>query len=277
MKHHTSAPVRLIVTLLTLCILGGSSAYRQGSKVIRDASTSHLTTSVSLAREALGEAMAYQARQLALLQKQPRVRRAQLAARGGRDRARWTGSLAPGLSAADLTALRLRQLPAGVPCLGEMTSPFGVRIHPIYGYGRQHNGCDFTAGVGTEIVATGGGTVKTAGWLGGYGKAVEIDHGFGLITLYAHCSTLEVQKGQRVERGQRIATVGMTGLASGPHCHYEVHKNGVAVDPQAYFRELSPSVGLLSTAEVQRQARVISQKWQRQLVLLQHLRVFLPH
>lgn len=128
-----------------------------------------------------------------------------------------------------------KRIPSGVPCQGEMTSGFGGRVHPVYGIGRHHNGCDFTTDYGTPIRATASGKVASADWLGGYGQAVEIDHGNGLKTLYAHCETLRVKKGQSVRKGQVIATVGTTGLSSGPHCHYEVHKDGKAVDPLAYL------------------------------------------
>ena len=128
-----------------------------------------------------------------------------------------------------------KRIPNRVPCLGDMTSGFGSRVHPVYGIGRHHNGCDFTTDYGTPIHATAAGKVASADWLGGYGQAVEIDHGNGIKTLYAHCETLKVKKGQSVKKGQLIATVGTTGLSSGPHCHYEVHKNGKAVDPLAYL------------------------------------------
>jgi murein DD-endopeptidase MepM/ murein hydrolase activator NlpD len=117
-----------------------------------------------------------------------------------------------------------------------MTSPFGPRIHPVYGGSRVHKGCDFTTDYGTKIRATADGTVTTSDWLGGYGQAVEIDHGAGLSTLYAHCSQLKVKKGEKVRRGQIIALVGMTGLASGPHCHYEVHKEGQPINPEDYLK-----------------------------------------
>lgn len=133
------------------------------------------------------------------------------------------------------TRERLRHIPAGPPCHGDMTSGFGPRVHPIYGIGRPHNGQDFTTDWGTPIHATADGVVKSADWLGGYGQAVEIDHGNGTLTLYAHCSELLVHKGQRVTRGELIARVGATGLASGPHCHYEVHVNGKPVDPKEYL------------------------------------------
>lgn len=134
--------------------------------------------------------------------------------------------------------LRFRCTPAGPPCCGEMTSPFGLRTHPIYGIGRPHLGVDYTSDYGTPIKATAEGVVRTSDWLGGYGQVVELDHGYGLRTLYAHCSELKVKKGQKVRRGDVIASVGMTGLASGPHCHYEVHQDGKPIDPQSYLAEI---------------------------------------
>ena len=128
-----------------------------------------------------------------------------------------------------------KRVPNIVPCAGEMTSGFGSRLHPVYGVGRQHNGCDFTADYGTPIKATASGQVVHADWLGGYGLTVEIDHGQGLKTLYAHCESLAVKKGQSVRKGQVIGAVGTTGLSSGPHCHYEVHKDGKPVDPLSYL------------------------------------------
>lgn len=123
------------------------------------------------------------------------------------------------------------------PCKGEMTSKFGNRVHPVYGIGRFHAGCDFTADYGTEIYATAAGTIETSGWLGGYGKTIEIDHGRNLKTLYGHCSELLVKKGDKVIKGQLIAKVGTTGLSSGPHCHYEVHKGKKQIDPEPYLKE----------------------------------------
>ena len=122
------------------------------------------------------------------------------------------------------------------PCAGEMSSGFGNRLHPVYGYGRFHGGCDFTAPHGTPIQATAAGTVVHSDWLGGYGKVIEIDHGKGLKTLYAHCSELMVKKGDTVAKGQKIATVGTTGLSSGPHCHYEVRLGEKQIDPSPYLK-----------------------------------------
>ena len=123
------------------------------------------------------------------------------------------------------------------PCEGEMTSGFGNRIHPLYGYGKFHAGCDFTTAYGTPIQATAAGVVCHSDWMGGYGKVVEIDHGNGLKTLYAHCSELLVKKGAKVKKGQLIAKVGTTGLSSGPHCHYEISRGKKQIDPKPFLKE----------------------------------------
>jgi murein DD-endopeptidase MepM/ murein hydrolase activator NlpD len=128
------------------------------------------------------------------------------------------------------------RIPSIAPCQGELTSDFGNRIHPVYGYGRFHGGCDFTTAHGTPIKATAAGTVVHSDWLGGYGKVIEIDHGNGLKTLYAHCSELVVKEGVEVKKGQVIAKVGTTGLSSGPHCHYEVHLGKDRIDPKPYLK-----------------------------------------
>jgi murein DD-endopeptidase MepM/ murein hydrolase activator NlpD len=134
-------------------------------------------------------------------------------------------------------AEKASRTPSIWPCKGELTSKFGNRIHPVYGYGRFHGGCDFTTPYGTSIQATAAGVVSHADWLGGYGKVVEIDHGNGLKTLYAHCSELSVKKGQKVKKGQSIAQVGTTGLSSGPHCHYEVRRGNKQIDPSPYLKQ----------------------------------------
>jgi murein DD-endopeptidase MepM/ murein hydrolase activator NlpD len=121
------------------------------------------------------------------------------------------------------------------PCAGEITSGFGWRTHPILGYQRFHAGVDFGADYGTVIYAADSGTVIFAGWYGGYGNAVIIDHGGGITTLYGHSSELYVAEGQTVQRGQAIAAVGSTGLSTGPHLHFEVRENGEPVDPMAYL------------------------------------------
>ncbi|WP_460207184.1 murein hydrolase activator EnvC family protein [Scytonema sp. NUACC21] len=117
------------------------------------------------------------------------------------------------------------------PSSGPTSSPFGWRVHPVLGYRRFHAGLDFAASYGSTIRAADSGTVIFAGWYGGYGKAVIVNHGKGITTLYGHSSELYVSEGQTVERGQAIAAVGSTGLSTGPHLHFEVRRNGTPVDP----------------------------------------------
>ncbi len=122
------------------------------------------------------------------------------------------------------------------PVLGfPMTSRFGYRIHPIFRTSKMHTGVDFGAPSGTQIRAADSGVVISAGWQGGYGKAVIVDHGRGLVTLYAHTSAFYVRPGQSVKKGQVIAAVGSTGYSTGPHLHMEVRQNGVPVDPLRWF------------------------------------------
>jgi len=122
-----------------------------------------------------------------------------------------------------------------LPVMGEITSPFGWRMHPVLGYERFHAGLDVGADYGTTIHAAERGTVIFAGWYGGYGNAVIIDHGGGITTLYAHASELYVVEGQSVQRGQAIAAVGSTGLSTGPHLHFEVRRDGEPTDPVAFL------------------------------------------
>jgi murein DD-endopeptidase MepM/ murein hydrolase activator NlpD len=136
---------------------------------------------------------------------------------------------------AEERALSLSTLPSIYPCQASISSPFGYRMHPVLGYAKFHSGIDLSAGYGQSIVATAAGRVTCADWLGGYGMAVTIDHGSGLSTLYGHCSQLHVSTGQYVKKGQLIASVGSTGMSTGPHCHYEVHKDGTQVDPMPYM------------------------------------------
>ncbi|MEE3715589.1 peptidoglycan DD-metalloendopeptidase family protein [Tumidithrix elongata RA019] len=121
------------------------------------------------------------------------------------------------------------------PTVGEVTSPFGWRMHPILGYERFHSGIDFGADYGSMVYASDRGTVIYAGWYGGYGNAVIIDHGNGLTTLYGHCSELFVNEGQVVQKGQPISAVGSTGFSTGPHLHFEVRANGEPVDPAQFL------------------------------------------
>lgn len=122
-----------------------------------------------------------------------------------------------------------------LPVMGEITSPFGWRMHPVLGYERFHAGLDVGADYGTAIHAAERGTVIFAGWYGGYGNAVIIDHGGAITTLYAHASELYVVEGQTVQRGQAIAAVGSTGLSTGPHLHFEVRQDGEPTDPIAFL------------------------------------------
>jgi len=116
-----------------------------------------------------------------------------------------------------------------------MTSPFGMRFHPILHYARMHTGVDWAAPIGTPIFAAGNGTVIEAGWDSGYGRRVEIQHANGYVTTYNHMSGFGrgVVEGAHVVQGQTIGYLGDTGLATGPHLHYEVIINGNFVDPMA--------------------------------------------
>jgi murein DD-endopeptidase MepM/ murein hydrolase activator NlpD len=126
--------------------------------------------------------------------------------------------------------------------LRRVGSYFGVRMDPFYKVKKFHEGMDFSAPVGTEIFATGNGTVVMAGRdAGGYGNEVVIDHGFSYKTVYAHLSRIFVQPGQKIQRGQVIGYVGNTGKSTSPHLHYEVRKNGIAINPiYFFFNDLSP-------------------------------------
>lgn len=121
------------------------------------------------------------------------------------------------------------------PANASITSGFGTRVHPILGYRRFHSGVDFGASYGSTVRAADSGRVIFAGWYGGYGQAVIIDHGNGLTTLYGHNSRLFVQEGQMVQQGQAISAVGSTGLSTGPHLHFEVRQNGTPINPMGYL------------------------------------------
>ena len=122
--------------------------------------------------------------------------------------------------------------------LTRLASGFGMRIHPIYKIKKRHTGLDFSAPRGTPIYSTGSGTVQlaeTSYRKTGYGNQVEINHGFGYVTKYAHMQMLTVKKGQKVNRGDLIGYVGSTGGSTAPHCHYEIIKDGKKIDPIQYI------------------------------------------
>jgi len=121
------------------------------------------------------------------------------------------------------------------PVNAPVTSTFGWRVHPITGERRLHEGMDLGAASGTPIKACRSGRVTFAGWQGGYGNVVIIDHGGGMSTVYGHQSSVAVSAGQQVNAGQVIGSVGSTGMSTGPHLHFEVRINGTPVDPAPYF------------------------------------------
>jgi murein DD-endopeptidase MepM/ murein hydrolase activator NlpD len=124
----------------------------------------------------------------------------------------------------------------GWPVSGPITSPFGMRFDPVQHHYQLHSGIDVAAPQGVTISAASEGKIIFAGWYGGYGNAIIIDHGGGISTLYGHCSQIFVGVGQEVQRGQAIGAVGMTGDATGPHVHFEVRVNGKPVDPMSYLK-----------------------------------------
>jgi murein DD-endopeptidase MepM/ murein hydrolase activator NlpD len=139
---------------------------------------------------------------------------------------------------ADRLSRAMVSVPIRQPVLGEIdtTSGFGVRLDPFLGRPAMHTGLDFRGTTGDPIRATAAGTVTSAGWQGGYGKMVEVDHGNGLSTRYGHMSEIDVSVGQRVRIGQTLGRIGSTGRSTGPHLHYETRIDGDAVDPQKFLR-----------------------------------------
>lgn len=128
----------------------------------------------------------------------------------------------------------LRSTPTIMPTTGHLTSSYGPRMSPYAGRIKMHEGIDVGAPSGTPIVAPADGIVTYSGAKSGFGNFVQIDHGYGVETIYGHASTLTVKRGQKVVRGDRIATIGNTGYSTGPHVHYEVRVNGTPVDPLYY-------------------------------------------
>ena len=111
-----------------------------------------------------------------------------------------------------------------------------MRYHPVLHYTRIHAGIDFGAASGSPILAAADGVVVASTRMNGFGNVIILNHGGGFSTVYAHCSRRLVEKGQTVHRGQRIGAVGATGLVTGPHLHFEIWKNGTAINPSPYIR-----------------------------------------
>lgn len=139
---------------------------------------------------------------------------------------------------------RLRATPSIWPVKGDVTSEYGWRTHPLNRTKEHHDGVDIGADWGAPIVATADGRVTFAGYRYGYGWTVVVEHGYGIETLYAHCSRLAVSVGQEVKRGDLVAYVGQSGTATGPHVHYEVRLWGRTTDPSEYLPDETWEVDL---------------------------------
>jgi len=137
----------------------------------------------------------------------------------------------------ELQRRREAATPSLWPTNGELTSGFGRRRSPFGGSWEHHEGVDIAAPRGTSVFAAANGVVRVAGWNGGFGNAVFIDHGFGMSTVYAHLHRLSVRVGQQVTKGQLVGLVGSTGRSTAPHLHYEVRVNGQAVNPMRFVPE----------------------------------------
>jgi murein DD-endopeptidase MepM/ murein hydrolase activator NlpD len=139
---------------------------------------------------------------------------------------------------ADKLSATLVSVPVREPVTGEIdfSSPYGVRVDPFLHVPAMHTGIDFRGTFGEPIHATAAGTVTSAGWSGGYGQMVEVDHGNGLATRYGHLSEIDVKVGQSIRIGQVVGRLGSTGRSTGPHLHYETRVDGEAVDPQKFLK-----------------------------------------
>ena len=149
-----------------------------------------------------------------------------------------TIGISMGMTRAATTAdwARLNAAPNLWPVEGLVTGSFGERIDPFNGEGAFHNGVDISSSFGTPVIAPADGTVTFADFLGGYGRAVVIDHGRGITTRFGHLANFAVTAGQRVLRGDTIGYVGLSGRSTGPHLHYEVRINDTPVNPHKYLR-----------------------------------------
>ena len=139
-----------------------------------------------------------------------------------------------GVKDANLSSMPVLK-PVADKYVNRLASGYGTRFHPILKVNKMHKGLDFAASTGTPIYATGDGSVKVSEFNSGYGNMVVLKHGNGYESLYAHMSRAKVRSGQKVKRGDVIGYVGTTGLSTGAHLHYEIHKNGEPVDPIMYF------------------------------------------
>jgi len=130
---------------------------------------------------------------------------------------------------------RLSSTPSRRPSPGYVSSTYGMRVDPFTGLPQLHAGIDFAANIGAPVTATADGTVVVAGPFGAFGNTVQIDHGHGLTTVFAHMSRVDVRVGDEVRRGDRVGAVGNTGRSTGPHLHYEVRLNGIPQDPSRFI------------------------------------------
>jgi murein DD-endopeptidase MepM/ murein hydrolase activator NlpD len=145
--------------------------------------------------------------------------------------------------------VRANSAPNLWPVEGLITGSFGERIDPFNGEGAFHSGVDISASVGSSVVAPADGVVTFADFLGGYGRAIMVDHGHGISTRYGHLSSFAVTAGQYIHRGDTIGYVGLSGRSTGPHLHYEVRINDVPVNPHKYLRLTVAKVGGFTAGE----------------------------
>jgi murein DD-endopeptidase MepM/ murein hydrolase activator NlpD len=143
-----------------------------------------------------------------------------------------------------------------------ITSGFGMREHPVWGGQRQHKGVDYGAPSGTPIMSVADGTVKFAGWQNGYGNAVEVVHGNGRSTFYAHMSRIAVRQGEKISQGEQVGNVGSTGWSTGPHLHFEFRINGEFQTPDTMARETGTNP---LNAKARRDFAHMAQEWREQL------------
>lgn len=156
-----------------------------------------------------------------------------------------TIGISMGMTRAATTAdwARLNAVPNLWPVEGRVTGSFGERIDPFNGEGAFHSGVDISSSFGTPVIAPADGTVVFADFLGGYGRAIVIDHGQGITTRFGHLANFAVIAGQRVLRGDTVGYVGLSGRSTGPHLHYEVRINDTPVNPHKYLRLSFAHVG----------------------------------